>query len=152
MSYFVNPKGVFVENDATTKKEVLEFIANKAVEIGYAREAAPVVAAFCEREELGATGLQDGFAIPHAKSEAIEKPGVIVVKLVNPIEWASFDGKQVDIIISLLVPKGAVGTTHIKLLSKLAILLMREDFRDAIRATDDATKIAELVNKGLENA
>lgn len=152
MTDFVDPKGVFVNNDATSKRQVLEFIAHKAVELGYAQDAEPIIKAFCAREDLGATGLQDGFAIPHAKSEAIDKPGVIVVKLAKPVEWESFDGKHVDIVISLLVPEGAAGTTHIKLLSKVAILLMREDFRDAVRNAKDAAHIAELVNEGLDKA
>ena len=152
MADFVHCDGVFVDCEASSRKDVLEFIAKQAVALGYAKEAEPVVEAFLAREDLGATGLQDGFAIPHAKSEAIDKPGVIVVKLASPVEWPSFDSKPVDRIISLLVPEGSAGTTHIKLLSKVAILLMRQDFRDAIRETNDPEKICTLVNEGLDNA
>ena len=60
------------------------------------------------------------------------------------LEWPSFDDKPVDVAISLLVPDGEAGTTHIKLLSKTAVLLMREEFKNLVRSTDDRKAIAEL--------
>lgn len=152
MAAFVDKQAVFVDQDFTSREQVLDFISNQAVKLGDAQDAHSVRQAFTIREDLGATGLQDGFAIPHAKSAAVDKPSVIVVKLKQAVEWPSFDGKPVDTVIALLVPEGSVGATHIKLLSKLAVLLMRENFRNAVRACNNPTEIARIVNEGLDNA
>lgn len=150
MSDFVKASQVFVDNPAASREEVLQLLSDEAVALGMAEDAAAVRAAYDAREEMGATGMQDGFAIPHAKSDAIKDAGVIVVKLQEPVEWPSFDDKPVDIVISLLVPDGEAGTTHIKLLSNVAVMLMREEFRDAMRAANDAQAIADLINSNLD--
>ena len=106
--------------------------------------------AFLAREDMGETGMTDGFAVPHAKSAAIDKAAVIVLKNDHALDWPSFDDKPVDICISLLVPDGEAGTTHIKLLSKTAVLLMREEFKNLVRSTDDRKAIADAINAGIE--
>ena len=52
--------------------------------------------------------------------------------------------------ISLLVPDGEAGTTHIKLLSKTAVLLMRSEFKELVRGTDDCQAIADAINAGID--
>ena len=99
---------------------------------------------------MGETGMTDGFAVPHAKTDAIKRAAVIVVKNNRALEWPSFDDKPVDVAISLLVPDGEAGTTHIKLLSKTAVLLMREEFKSLVRGTDDRKAIADAINAGIE--
>ena len=88
--------------------------------------------------------------MPHAKTDAIKRAAVIVVKNNRALEWPSFDDKPVDVAISLLVPDGEAGTTHIKLLSKTAVLLMREEFKNLVRSTDDRKAIADAINAGIE--
>ena len=93
--------------------------------------------------------MTDGFAVPHAKSDAISKAAVIVVKNDHPIEWPSFDDKPVDVAIALLVPDDEAGTTHIRLLSKTAVLLMRDEFKNLVHGTDDPQAIADAINAGI---
>ena len=84
------------------------------------------------------------------RTDAIKRAAVIVVKNNRALEWPSFDDKPVDVAISLLVPDGEAGTTHIKLLSKTAVLLMREEFKNLVRSTDDRKAIADAINAGIE--
>lgn len=150
MNDFVKDDEVLVHNPAESRGEVLRLLSERAVELGIARDADAVLDAYHKREEEGATGMMDGFAIPHAKCDAIGEPAVIVVKLERALEWPSFDDKAVDVVISLLVPEAQAGTTHLRLLSKTAVMLMDDDFRDEVRATDDAHEIASLINARLE--
>ena len=78
-------------------------------------------------------------------------PGVAVLKLAEPVEWPSFDGAPVDVALALYVPAGEAGTTHLRLLSKAAVMLMDAGFRDKVRASTDPVEIAELINSGLED-
>ena len=55
-----------------------------------------------------------------------------------------------DVAIALLVPGGEAGTTHIKLLSKTAVLLMKDEFKNLVHDTDDAKAIAEAINAGID--
>lgn len=151
MSDFVRAGNVFVGQSLDTREDVLRFISEKAAELGITDDASAVYDAFVAREEMGETGMTDGFAVPHAKSDAIKEAAVIVVKNDHAIEWPSFDDKPIDIAISLLVPDGEAGTMHIRLLSKTAVLLMKDEFKALVRGTDDAAAIAAAVEAGIED-
>ena len=150
MSDFVKAENVFVNQSIASRQDALRFIADRAQELGVTKDADAVYQAFLAREDMGETGMTDGFAVPHAKSAAIDKAAVIVLKNDHALDWPSFDDKPVDICISLLVPDGEAGTTHIKLLSKTAVLLMREEFKNLVRSTDDRKAIADAINAGIE--
>lgn len=151
MSGFVKAENVFVESGIGTREDMIRLISQKAVELGAADDADALYAAFLAREDMGETGMTDGFAVPHAKCAAVREATVIVVKNDAPIDWPSFDGKPVDIAIALLVPDTEAGTMHIKLLSKTAVLLMKDDFKALVRGTDDPQAIADAINAGIED-
>lgn len=150
MSDFVKEENVFVGQSAQSREEVLRFLADRAGELGITADPDAVYQAFLEREDMGETGMTDGFAVPHAKDASIKRAAVIVFKNDSALDWPSFDEKPVDIAISLLVPAGEAGTTHIKLLSKTAVLLMKDDFKDLVRGSDDPQAIADAINSGID--
>lgn len=151
MSDFVKEENVFVGQSAQSREEVLRFLADRAGELGVTADSDAVYQAFLEREDMGETGMTDGFAVPHAKSTAIDHPAVIVFKNGHALDWPSFDNKPVDIALALLVPDSEAGTTHVKLLSKTAVLLMREEFKSLLRTSDDRKAIADAINEGIES-
>ena len=151
MNDFVKAENVLVNQNEASREAVLQAIARKAEQLGITDDSAAVYKAFLAREDLGETGMTDGFAVPHAKDDAIKEPAIVVFKNQQPLEWPSFDEKPVDIAIALLVPEHQAGTTHIKLLSKTAVMLMKPDFRKAIRESDDSQTIADAINEGIED-
>lgn len=150
MSEFVSAGNVFVESGVGTREDMIRLISERAVELGIATDADALYAAFLAREDMGETGMTDGFAVPHAKCAAVTRPAVIVVKNDAPIDWPSFDGRPIDVAIALVVPEAEAGTIHIQLLSKTAILLMKDDFKALVRGTDDRQAIADAINAGIE--
>lgn len=150
MSDFMKEDNVFVGQSAQSREEVLRFLADRAGELGITDDPDAVCQAFLEREDMGETGMTEGFAIPHAKSAAIKHASVIVFKNDHALEWPSFDAQPIDIAMALLVPDSEAGTTHIKLLSKTAVLLMHEDFKKLLRTSDDRAAIAAAINAGIE--
>ncbi len=149
MSQFVTEANVFVGQSIASREEMIRFVCDKALELGCVSDADAAYDAFMAREAMGETGMTDGFAVPHAKSAAITAPTVLVVKNDHPVEWPSFDGKPVDIVIALLVPDDEAGNTHIRLLSKTAVLLMRDEFKNLVRGSEDAKEIAAAVEAGI---
>lgn len=79
-----------------------------------------------------------------------QQAAVVVFKNDAPLEWPSFDGKPVDIALALLVPGAEAGTTHLRLLSKAAVLLMDDSFKQLLRTGDDAAAIAAAINAELD--
>lgn len=147
---FVKVENVFVAEDFASRDEALSFVSNQAVKAGVASDADAVMNAFLAREAEGTTGMMEGFAIPHAKSDAITEAAVIVVKDDSGVTgWDTMDGAPVNVAIALLIPGAQAGTTHLKILSKVAEALMDEDFRATVKGSTDAAEIAKTINARL---
>lgn len=147
---FVKVENVFVAEDFASRDEALSFVSNQAVKAGIASDADAVMNAFLAREAEGTTGMMEGFAIPHAKSDAITEAAVIVVKDESGVTgWGTMDGAPVNVAIALLIPGAQAGTTHLKILSKVAEALMDEDFRATVKGSIDAAEIAKTINARL---
>ena len=147
---FVKVENVFVAEDFASRDEALSFVSNQAVKAGLASDADAVMNAFLAREAEGTTGMMEGFAIPHAKSDAITEAAVIVVKDESGVTgWDTMDGAPVNVAIALLIPGAQAGTTHLKILSKVAEALMDEDFRATVKGSTDAAEIAKTINARL---
>lgn len=149
-SDFVKVENVFVAEDFASRDEALSFVSNQAVKAGIANDADAVMNAFLAREAEGTTGMMEGFAIPHAKSDAITEAAVVVVKDESGVTgWDTMDGAPVNVAIALLIPGAQAGTTHLKILSKVAEALMDEDFRATVKGSTDAAEIAKTINARL---
>lgn len=147
---FVKVENVFVAEDFASRDEALSFVSNQAVKAGLAGDADAVMNAFLAREAEGTTGMMEGFAIPHAKSDAITEAAVIVVKDESGVTgWDTMDGAPVNVAIALLIPGAQAGTTHLKILSKVAEALMDEDFRATVKGSTNAAEIAKTINARL---
>ena len=150
VSDFVKVENVFVAEDLASRDEALSFVSNQAVKAGLANDADAVMNAFLAREAEGTTGMMEGFAIPHAKSDAITEAAVIVVKDESGVTgWDTMDGAPVNVAIALLIPGAQAGTTHLKILSKVAEALMDEGFRATVKGSTDAAEIAKTINARL---
>ena len=147
---FVKVENVFVAENFASRDEALSFVSNQAVKAGLADDADAVMNAFLAREAEGTTGMMEGFAIPHAKSDAITEAAVIVVKDDSGVTgWDTMDGAPVNVAIALLIPGAQAGTTHLRILSKVAEALMDEGFRATVKGSTDAAEIAKTINARL---
>ena len=145
---FVSDDQILLGREAESRHELLRMLCAQAEALGIVKDDEASYQAFLEREELGATGLTEGFAVPHAKSATIVRPAVMVWKNKTAVPWPSFDEKPVDIAVALFVPE-ANREEHIRLLSKTAVLLMDSAFRTMLRESEDAHTIASAILDAL---
>lgn len=141
----IDSKLIQVGVSASSKDMVFDQLSHLVVQQGYAKDVDAVKSALIAREVEGTTGMMDGFAIPHAKSSAITKPGVSVLKLKQGIEWEAMDGKPIFFVIALFIPETEAGSTHLQFLSKIARLLMKEEFKTALANADSTDEIVKLL-------
>ena len=146
MSEYIKASQVFLDNPATTVDEVLDFLADKAIEAGLSDDRAAVLEAFKAREAMGTTGMQGGFAIPHCKSAAVNDAAILVVKFAGDVEWKSLDGKPIKMAVALFAPDGDV---HLTLLSTVATMLTDESNRSKLLAAETPEAIAAIINGKL---
>lgn len=142
-------KNLFLDAELSTKEEVLEFIAKEAKKLGITENEDELLKDLWKRENEFSTGLQDGFAIPHAKSEYVKYPTILYIKIKNDVEWETFDDSNVKFIFNLLVPKENKDNVHLKMLSKLATCLMEDDFKKEVKSSEDKGKLVKYINEKM---
>lgn len=137
--------------EAETKKEALEFVSEKAEELKLTDNKEGLLGAFINREEEFSTGLQGGFAIPHAKSEYAQKAAVLYVRLKKPLlDWETMDDQPVTELFALIVPEANAGNDHLMMISKLATSLLEDDFKDTLKSLTQKTMLKNYIIKILE--
>ena len=147
---FVKASNVLCGQTVENRDAALALISERAVEAGIAEDSAALYAAFLKREAEGTTGMVEGFAIPHAKSDTVKTAQVMVLKSSEGIaSWETMDESPVTCAIALLVPESEAGTSHLQILSKVATALTDEAFRAAVKSADDPAAIAKLINERL---
>ena len=72
---------IFFDIDAKNKEEALDFISSKAFEYGITDDKNGLLGDFLKREEEYSTGLQDEFAIPHAKSTHAKEVAIFLLSV-----------------------------------------------------------------------
>lgn len=135
-----------IDVDVNSRDELLHYLADLALTNGYSSDANAVYEKYLAREAAGSTGMEKGIAIPHAQDRSINRSAMIVLKLKQPIEWKTFDGKQVDTIISFLIPENDNGN-HLTYLSSASKLLMHEEFVNELKKAQTPLEILNLFNK-----
>ena len=81
-----------------------------------------------EREKEGTTGIGEGIAIPHGKTEAVSKPGLSAMVIPNGVDFDSLDGQPAKLIFLIAAPN-TKDNVHLDVLSRLSTLLMDTEFR-----------------------
>jgi PTS system fructose-specific IIC component len=97
------------------------------------------------REQMSSTAVEDGIAIPHAKSEAVRQPGLAAITAPNGVDYESMDGKPSNILFMIAAPND--GDLHLEVLSRLMTILMDEEFRRNLLAADTKEKFLKAIDE-----
>ena len=139
------PEQVIFDTDASSQKEVFSKIADLAKQLNFIHKEKKLIKAFKKREKESTTGFGDGFAIPHARTKDILKPGVFFVRLNQGVEWDALDGKPVKIVIALIVPTDKAADTHLDLLSKIAQKIVKPDIQKVLSDSKDPKQVIKAL-------
>lgn len=99
-----------------------------------------------EREQQRSTGIGEGLAIPHGKSDCSDSLVMAVGRPADPIDFASVDKKPVRLIVLLTSPPTKTAD-HIQALSKISRLMVNADFRESTFAADSAEELFRLFSE-----
>lgn len=149
MNKVIDLRLIKIDVEENDKKSVLELVANMAFQNDVVESKEIYFKGLLEREVECTTGFGKGFAIPHCKSVTVKKPSVIICKLKNDVEWESMDDKGVNFVLALAIPESQAGTTHLKILSQLARLLMDDDFTEKLNNTNTVQEIYSLLDNKI---
>lgn len=124
-----------------SKNEAIEALVQELDQRGYLSDKEQFYADVLEREATFPTYIGNEIGLPHSQSTGVKKPCIIIGKLEKNIVWTDEDEKA-DLVFLIAVPKDNKDNLHLKILSKLARMLMHDDFRNSIRTLGES----ELLN------
>ncbi len=136
---------VFTDVHVTSKKRLLEWIAEQA-ESQLKLPRKQVFSQLLERERLGSTGLGQGFAVPHARLEGLDRIHACFLKLDQPIPFDAADQAPVDLVFVLFVPQDST-EEHLQILAALARIFSQPEIADKIRNSRSREDIIDIIRK-----
>ena len=126
ISEILVPQTIQVAQRISSKIELIDALMTLACKTGKVIDKDLVKAEVLKREEIMSTGIGDGIAIPHAKSNYVSDTICSIVILNESVEYNSIDGKPVNIAFLLLGRENNVGS-HLRVLSKISRFLSSKD-------------------------
>lgn len=139
----ITPALVLLDTTATDRDDAIDQLISAAGRDGRIIDTARVAATAVARESQHSTSVGHAVAIPHARCTGVAYPTLGFARLTEPgVQWA--EGEDLTRLVFLIAVPEDAGKTHLKLLSTLARMLMREEFRQQLwqaRTPEDAVAV-----------
>ena len=143
ISALLSPQTIFLDTEISSKKKLLELIANIVADKTQLSESS-IYNSLLSRERLGSTGLGQGFAVPHARLNDLDKTLGCFFRLKDAVNFEAPDNRPVDLVFTIIIPEEAT-EEHLMILSSLARIFSRPEVCDAIRNAASKDEIAEII-------
>ena len=143
---FLSKKAILADIRATKKEEVIKELVDALVAAGEIEKRCrnKLIDALMTRESLGSTAIGQGIAIPHAKSDCIDKLIAAFGLSKKGVDFDSLDAEPAYIFFLLVAPQDSAGP-HLKALARISRLLKDKYFRDSLRACTDDKSILKII-------
>jgi fructose-specific phosphotransferase system IIA component len=136
------------------KRHVIEEMVDLLAAAHRIKDRHDVLKAVLDREAVMSTGVGDGVAIPHGKSEAAPSIAIALGVTKEPVEFQAMDDRPVKLIWLLVGPPDQTGP-HLKALSRISRLMHKREFRDQLMTSSNAKAALDAIireeEKYLEN-
>ncbi len=141
---YLAEKHIFLNVHRTDKEAVLRFVAEIFARDQVVDHPQGLFEHLQKREKTMSTGIGKGIGIPHAASEEVTNPAVLLVRLADPIDFDALDDLPVDIVMALVVPTNQTAL-HLRILAGISRLCEKNAFLTMVRnAVDPKTLLNEI--------
>ena len=144
LTEYLPPSLVRVPLRATDKSQAITELVDLLAEQGFTDGRDQLLDAVLEREAQRTTGIGRGFAIPHAKCDAVDRLAVAFGRAAEPIDFGAIDGQPVSLVALLASPTNAT-SLHIQALARLSRMVTNEAILDALLSAEDAAALHRVI-------
>ena len=144
LEYLV-PERIKVNLEGKTKEEIIKEMAQLFVksEVLKPEDLEEFVKEINEREKLTPTGMQDGIAIPHARTPLVKELSLALGISYEGVDFESMDGEPSKLIFMIAAPE-ETKKEHLDLLAEISKLSYEEELVEELK---NASTIEEITNK-----
>lgn len=143
---FLCPEAITIDLKTQDKKSAITELVELLHKAKKIKKTSEVIETVLEREKLGSTGIGQGVAIPHGKTDSVtEQIGALGISQ-KGVEFNSLDGEPVHLIFFLIGPTEVAGQ-HLKALSRISRLFKDKFFRQAMREAKSVDEIIKIIKQ-----
>lgn len=147
ISKLLNINTIKLELEAKDKIDVINKLSDMLDKEGTLKDKEMFIQDVLDREKEFTTGVGRKIAIPHGKSEGVKTTSIAFARLKKPIDWQSVDDNPVKLVFLLAVKKEDKCEMHLRILSKIAVNLMEDEFVEGLFTAKDDEEILKLINQ-----
>ena len=140
----LSPKSAVVGLQGETKEEIIRELVDSLEIDQVITDRDKVLQAVVEREKIMSTGIGDGIAIPHGKSDAVSALAAALGIHKRGVSFDALDGEPAYVFFLLVSPANVSGP-HIKALARISRLLKNDAFKKKLIAAATPAEIMEII-------
>ncbi len=146
---YITPDHVKIGLEGRTKEDVIEELVELCAEVCDVTDADTVLQAVLSREQDGSTGLEQGGAIPHAKSDAVRSLSIVVGISKEGVDFDSQDGKPSHLFFLLVAPTTESGP-HVQAIAKIVKIIKIDRYREKLLNASTPEEVVGIISS-VEN-
>ncbi len=142
----LDPRCIDINMRAATKEEAIEELVSLLDSVHLLKDKDKVLADVLEREKSMSTGMQNGIALPHARTSGVDKPVMAIGVHTQGIDFQTIDGTPAHI-IALIASSEGDPAPHMQILASLGSTLGSDIVREQLlhaKTREGAAEILEL--------
>lgn len=137
---------IFLNLDCTSKEKTLMFLTEALCNYYKLPYKDEILCDAFRREEVKSTGLGNGLAIPHCRTDLVDNLYVLFARSDEGIEWASNDDKPVHYIFYIVSPT-RLEKEYLEVLGDISRVMSRYDVREAIKIAKKPGEVIQIIKK-----
>ena len=146
VSELLSTERIRIPLTGTTKEEILRELVGLLPSAGDEAKRERILEAVLEREQQMSTGIGQGVAIPHGKTDVVETMEMAFGLASQPVDFRALDGQDCRIFFLLVSPPTMTGP-HIRALAQISRVLISNSVRDELGSSADADAVLELLRR-----
>lgn len=132
-----------------TKSEIIDKMIDILYNNGKLNDREEYKKEILKREAQNSTGMEEGIAIPHGKTNAVKIPTIAIGISKKGVDYESLDGKPSHLFF-MIAAKENSNDSHVELLSKITTLLLEDDIRNALLNSKNKEEVLNILIKNYE--
>lgn len=139
---------ISLDEPPETKEACIEYLLDLVVETGRVTDREQAFEALLAREEQTTTGVGMGIGIPHAQTDAVERPSIAFTRSSAGVDFGSMDDEPAKLLFLILVPESGA-EDHLEILSALSRALMHEEVREGLYAAETPADVQAVLREAV---
>ena len=138
-------ESIDLQAEVVDKRGAVNRLVDLMEKSGCLKDKEAYKAAVLKREGEGSTGIGEGIAIPHAKTDAVVKPALASMIVRTGVDYESLDDEPAHLFFMIAAPADGADV-HLEVLSRLSRMLMDDDFREALMSAPDRETYLKVID------